>query len=192
MTNKEKYKQAFGTLHASREIILEDNMKNRKYSIGKIAVACLCAALVLGGTVTAFAYGEEILSRVFGWSNNMEIVQQTDGNGEVHVHTDDLTEPAQMEDGRLYFVVNGEHTDITDRIAGGKAYQYHYTDTEGNTHYWILGPVGDSVENYGYGEYIQDPSGEWIGGYSARVNILPDGSTVEWLDNAKAELHCPW
>ena len=35
----------------------------------------------------------------------------------VYVHTDDLTEPVSFENGRMYFIVNDEHIDITDQVS---------------------------------------------------------------------------
>ena len=42
-------------------------------------------------------------------------------------------------------------------------------------------------------EYIKDTNVLWVGGYSARVNIEPDGHTsAQWLETAKNDLNIPW
>ncbi|MDO5444634.1 MAG: hypothetical protein Q4F31_03320 [Eubacteriales bacterium] len=199
MTNKEKYKQAFGVLHAADTISLEKNKTAEKKVFNpasKLLPICICTALIIGMSITAFAYKEKI-SHIFGWGNNLEITSEVDEDGEVVsysiLHTDDLKEPVIFSDGRMLFVVNGESIDITDQISQSEPFRYEYTDDEGNTHYWFIGLNSDEPENYGYAEYIQDPEGMWIGGYSARVNIEADGSTsAQWLEKVKKELNIPW
>ena len=193
MTNKEKYKQAFGVLHASAQT-MEEIMEHKKakHLTGKVVGVCLCAVLLLGGAVTAYAYGEEIIRHISGWGGNMDYTRTLDQNGEYNdeilVRVDDLKEPVEITDGRMYLVVNGEHRDITDAILNNPPYRYSYQDPEGYTHTFIIGLTHETLDSYGYGEYIQDASGEIIAGYSARVNIEADGSTVDWLVAAKEEL----
>ena len=199
MTNKEKYKQAFSVLHASEHLDLEENM-NREKSFRpsrKLVSVCVCAAMILALGVTAYACGGEIIRRIFGWGNNFEITQELDEKGDgvttAVLHTENLTNPVVFSGGKLFFVVNGENIDITDQVSQTEAFRYEYTDDEGNTHFWFVGLNSEEKENYGYAEYIKDPSGEWAGGYSARVNIEEDGSTTAcWLEITKAELDIPW
>ena len=67
------------------------------------------------------------------------------------------------------------------------------TDDDGNEHLWLIGLNTDDVNNYGYAEYLKNADGLWIGGYSARVNILPDGtSEAKWLQLSKEEFQIPW
>ena len=181
MTDREKYRLAFGVLHASGKISLEAEM--RTFNFKKAAALCLAAVLICALAVTAYAYGASI----YGWGGNMEILANENEHFVV-VHTDDLKEPVVFEDGRMIFIVNGEHIDITDTVTYTEAYRYRYIDNDGYIHDWLIGLNGDELENYGYAEYISTKDGNWQGGYSARVN----GSTVPWLDNAKAEMDCPW
>lgn len=59
MTNKERYKQAFSSLHASRTISLEEsNMKNKKdlkFHLRPALAACLAAAAIVGCMGVAYA-----------------------------------------------------------------------------------------------------------------------------------------
>lgn len=199
MTNEEKYKQAFSVLHASGTISLEDNMNTEKSfrPSRKLVSLCVCSAMILALGLTAFANRTEIISHVFGWENNLEITQEADENGVITstsiLYTESLTEPVSFSHGKMLFVVNGENIDITDRISMNEPFRYEYTDDEGYTHYWFVGLNSDELDNYGYAEYIKDPAGEWAGGYSARVNIEPDGTTAaKWLEIGKAELDIPW
>lgn len=191
MTDKEKYKQAFGVLHASGVTITEDFMeKKSNKTIVRIVAVCLCAVLLTAGAVTVHAFEEEIIRCIKGWSNNMEIIEDRNGSS-IRVNTDELDSPISVEDGRAYFIVNDEHIDITDKMSETEPYCYDYEDADGNTHYWIVGPVGDGKQ-YGYGEFIQSPDGELLGGYSAGVNIEADGTVdSEWLRVGKEKLSIP-
>ena len=199
MTNKENYKQAFSVLHASDNISLEVHMNRKKVfkPARKLVSVCVCAALLCALIVTAYAYGGEFISRIYGWGSNFEIKQEIDENGETVstsiLHTESLNDPVEISDGRMIFIVNNEYIDITDQISETDAFQYEYVDEEGNTHFWLVGLNSDNIENFGYAEYIKDPSGTWAGGYSARVNTEADGSTsAQWLEKAKSEQTIPW
>ncbi len=84
-------------------------------------------------------------------------------NGEV-IGTGD---PAEVRDGRLYFIANGEDIDITDQCSMDTAYIYVMQDKTGTLHYIF---VGGRPDNWGYGcimkkpGNIKNPEGEWIGG----------------------------
>ena len=174
MNNREKYKKAFSVLHASEttdwEALMEQKAKKKH---GKTVMKLvLLAAVVCLMTVTASA---DSVRQLFGWGGNMEITQYDDGGAEVRIHTEKLTEPVEIRDGRMYFVVNGENMDITDQVSQTKAFTYQYVDNQGITHDWVVGLNSENIENYGYAEYLKTDT--WQGGYSARVNINSDGTT---------------
>ena len=74
-----------------------------------------------------------------------------------------------------------------------KAFRYDYTDTDGNTHVWLVGLVSDDTANYGYAEYIKRSDGTWLGGCSVGVSLDADGrSSALWLESAKQELNINW
>ncbi len=61
----------------------------------------------------------------------------------------------ELEDGRLYFVLNGERTDVTDLIDRETPYLYNGNDPEhGLTYYAIL---GGTPERYGWFQWIAVP-----------------------------------
>ena len=201
MTNREKYKQAFGVLHASGNYAWEAdrNMDKKKTfrPTKKLMAACVCAAVLICAGLSAYAYGGQVISRVFGWGDNFEMRTELNENGQAQtisiLHTDDLTEPVVFKDGKMVFIVNDEKIDITDQVSENKAYYYECDDAEGNTHVWLIGLNSAELQNYGYAEYVKDTDGRWLTGYSARVNIEADGtSSAEWLENAKKELNIPW
>ena len=189
MNNRDKYKKAFSVLHASEtndwEALMEQKTKKKS---GKTAVRLiLVAAVICLMTVTVSA---DSVRQLFGWGGNMRIDQYEDG-AEVRVYTENLTEPVEIRDGRMYFIVNGENIDITDQVSQSKAFTYQYVDNQGITHDWVVGLNSENIENYGYAEYLKTDT--WQGGYSARVNINSDGTTdAQWLESWKTENNCPW
>ena len=190
MNNRDKYKKAFSVLKASTQTDWEALMEQKtKKKTGKTAVRLiLVAAVICLMTVTVSA---DSVRQLFGWGGNMEITQYDDGGAEVRIHTEKLTEPVEIRDGRMYFVVNGENMDITDQVSQTKAFTYSYKDTAGIIHDWVVGLNGEGLESYGYAEYLKTDT--WHGGYSARVNINADGTTeAQWLEIWKAENNCPW
>ena len=190
MNNRDKYKKAFSVLKASTqtdwEAIMEQN--NQKKPRKNAVMLLLLAAVISLLTITVSANS---VRQLFGWGGNMRIDQYDDG-AEVRVYTENLTEPVEIRDGRMYFIVNGENIDITDQVSQSKAFTYQYVDNQGITHDWVVGLNSENIENYGYAEYLR--SGDvWQGGYDARVNINADGTTdARWLESWKTENNCPW
>ena len=188
MNNRDKYKRAFSALRASTEFdweaAMEQNKRKRGRTTGKLI---LLATVICLMTVTASA---DSVRQLFGWGGNLEINDYGD-NAEVCLHTDSLTEPVEIRDGRMYFVVNGENMDITEQVSQTEAFTYSYQDEQGVNHDWVVGLNGDGLETYGYAEYLRTDT--WQGGYSARVNINDDGTTnAQWLEIWKEENHCSW
>ena len=148
MNNRDKYKKAFSVLHASTQTDWEALMEQKtKKKYGKTTVRLiLIAAVVCLMTVTVSA---DSVRQLFGWGGNMEITQHDDG-AEVRIFTDNLTEPVEIRDGRMYFVVNGENMDITDQVSQTKAFTYQYVDEQSVTHMWVVGMNSEELENYGY------------------------------------------
>jgi len=71
--NKERYKRAFSVLRASSLIDLEAEMKHRPNYKKRLAIVCVCAALILALTVSAFAVGGDTLKRILGWDGHIEV-----------------------------------------------------------------------------------------------------------------------
>ncbi len=155
-----------------------------RHAAGKrILTLALAAALLLSLGLAAYSAGQAIR----GWGGNVEVrAEETEGGAEtiVYVHTDDLTEPVSFENGRMYFIVNDEHIDITDQVSETQPYLYQFTDEEGVLHDWIIGKNGPELEHYGYAEYLHPADGTWTRGYVARTN----NNAAPWLDRAKEEL----
>ncbi len=87
MTNKERYKQAFSTLHASQPILLEEtNMEktNKRFKMRPALAAGLAAALIVGCMGVAFAADvggiQETVRLWFGGSEVEAQVVKTSGD----------------------------------------------------------------------------------------------------------------
>lgn len=105
--------------------------------------------------------------------------------------------------GRLYFVANMEHIDITELISEEIPFTYIYMDSDGFTHYIAVGgsysPDPD-MNNVGYGEWIsyvknseQTKYGKgWMGGYADHYWDPETGEDRKWLQVAKDEMGIPW
>lgn len=61
----------------------------------------------------------------------------------------------ELEDGRLYFVLDGERTDITDLIDEETPYIYNGTDRETGMTYYII--LGGTPDHYGWFQWIAVP-----------------------------------
>lgn len=198
MSNKEKYQAAFSVLHASAQHSThKQQTENRPvFMVRRFAAVCAGVILMLAGGYGVYALGGQVVREVWGWGNNMRYTETTDSEtGEtekqVKVMTESLTDPVEIRDDRLYFIVNGEDIDITGLISETKAYEYEYTDEEGYVHYWLVGKNGSETAYYGYGEYIKGADGKWIGGYSARTNLDENGKGTEWLETGKERIGFP-
>lgn len=180
---------------APEKEIMQMNTHNNRKTILTLALA---ACLVMGLAVTAYAYGGEIVSQFFGWGNNLEVNTFVDENenvvSEAILYTEHLTEPIKIRNGKMFFIVNDENIDITEQISTEKAFQYEYKDADSITHFWLVGLLEEGVlEHYGYAEYLKNDNGDWLGGYTARINTESDGHTaVKWLELAKENNVIPW
>lgn len=101
--------------------------------------------------------------------------------------------PVLVEQGRMIFVANGEHWDITDLCSEEKAFVYVLLDDTGVHHYFIVGGTPDSP---GYQVFLQIPGKEmsgWICGGSAGVTTAgSDWLVRQWAHDGKEKVSHPW
>ena len=101
--------------------------------------------------------------------------------------------PAEVRNGRLYFIANGENIDITDECSAEKAFIYTIQDNSGFYHHII---IGGTPENWGYQIFIQNPKGDyggWVGGEGTN-HLDPDNDwdPYGWVLDAAEKLDIPW
>ena len=130
MNEHERYKRAFSVLRASATVDLEAEMKHRPNYKKSLAAVCVCAALLFALTVSAFAVGGDTLKRILGWDGHIEVHEYENEAGQTleSIHYG-LSEPVRIENGRMYFVANGEDEDITDIVTNGETYSYKISAT---------------------------------------------------------------
>ena len=99
------------------------------------------------------------------------------------------------ENGRIYFIGNGEHIDITDSIGRDEAYVYTYTHPERNSvHYLIAGGYADT---FGYAEIFSRDDGmkQWWG--CEGCDYMLDETNIDDFDSLSTQelvlkFYRPW
>lgn len=162
-----------------------------------VTAAAVLAMLLLISPQARAAVEGWVMKYVFPGSD-LTIYQQTDPQGNVTgiMATVDTEAPAfaQVVDGRLYFLGNGENLDITDEIAEDAPFFYTYVDNYGLTHAMAVGYSG-SIENYGIYEFIwEDVDGrrDWITGSGRNFLSSETEARYPWVDLVWQELNVPW
>lgn len=162
-----------------------------------VTAAAVLAMLLLISPQARAAVEGWVMKYVFSGSD-LTIYQQTDPQGNVTgiMATVDTEAPAfaQIVDGRLYFLGNGENLDITDEIAEDNPFFYTYVDNYGLTHAMAVGYSG-SIENYGIYEFIwEDVDGQrdWVTGSGRNFLSSETEARYPWVDLVWQELNVPW
>ena len=162
-----------------------------------VTAAAVLAMLLLISPQARAAVEGWVMKYVFPGSD-LTIYQQTDPQGNVTgiMATVDTEAPAfaQVVDGRLYFLGNGENLDITDEIAEDDPFFYTYVDNYGLTHAMAVGYSG-SIENYGIYEFIwEDVDGQrdWVTGSGRNFLSSETEARYPWVDLVWQELNVPW
>lgn len=162
-----------------------------------VTAAAVLAMLLLISPQARAAVEGWVMKYVFPGSD-LTIYQQTDPQGNVTgiMATVDTEAPAfaQVVDGRLYFLGNGENLDITDEIAEDDPFIYTYVDNYGLTHAMAVGYSG-SIENYGIYEFIwEDVDGQrdWVTGSGRNFLSSETEARYPWVDLVWQELNVPW
>ena len=133
--------------------------------------------------------------------SDITLIKELDENGNVLnvVGAVDTEAPAfaQLRDGRLYFLGNGENIDITDQITEEEPYYYSYVDDYGLTHYMAVGYSG-TIENYGIYEFIREVAeGQtdregWLTGTGRNFMDFKTEQRYPWVDIIWEDLGVPW
>lgn len=112
-----------------------------------LLAAGLAAALVL-------LVGAGFPSMVYRLANSTLRFEQTPNS--TSVAYEHGTSSMTAEDGRLFFVLDGERTDITDLIDADTPYIYDGSDPETGMTYYLI--MGGTPEHYGWLEWVKVPN----------------------------------
>lgn len=170
--------EAFVNQEGIKEAVL-GTVKKKRHTARKVIV--LAAALAACLALVGFTWGEQIIQLMSG---GQVIIGQTgigEGYGTV-IMSDGYDEEGNptviaLEEGRLWFVADGQHLDVTDWVDDETPYVHTAVDEEGNLHYWI---VGGTTEDYGWFEGVKLPDGS--GGGSGVPHSQTDLTQAEKLE----------
>lgn len=122
-----------------------------------------------------------------------------EANGDIlEVAIDDETDAhmfIETSDGSMYFSVDGQYIDITDKTSMETPYIYTYVDDAQVEHLLIIGGVPD---NFGVCEFYRDAADKaeswsgWIGGYSENYFDNQAEKAYPWVAAGWEELDIPW
>ena len=140
-------------------VLLQVKQKKKMKPKFKVLIAAAAAAIVLAGGATAAGF---ISKGAFTTATNMEYGYDI-GEDYVNEYIDfrNAVPPAELEDGRVYFTLDGAHTDITELIDRTTPYIYSYTNAETRQPIHIV--VGGEPENYAFVELVKVDGLGWQG-----------------------------
>lgn len=151
--------------------------------------------MVRKASVDPLPEGETLVEEFNLLDNTLVRRAVKDNNQQQHptyMYSVDIIDIFSSEDGRLYFIGNGEHEDITDIISEDKAYVYSYVHPERNKVHYII--AGGNADDFGYAELFtvyEARSSGCLHGYNCfnERNESDEFSAYKpWLSNAIEEL----
>ena len=135
-----------------------------------LKMALLAAALALVGVLCVAA---GLPGLVYQLANGILTFTQTSNSKIATVFSDVIM---NLEDGRVFSLLNDEHVDITDRISQDTPYIIDCSDPEaGLTHFVVM---GGTPEHYGWFEWIVTPDPFTYEEFSRPTFIIPIGGCV--------------
>jgi len=142
------------------EIQEENNVMNTKSSFNRTRRAVVIAAIIVlsFALLVGFTYGSQIIQLLGG--GRLEV-----GANYVKISTGFESDPAEVRDGQVYFVLDGADTDITSYCTKDTYYQYEQINDNGYRHVVLVGGAPDDL---GWAEFVWDESGKFVAGNSTR------------------------
>lgn len=167
----------------------KEDIMNKKHLLRRPVVLAAAVLLICALSVTALAYGGQITQLMCGAVIETVLDENGDNQSSVHWDTGNSVSPVETrDDGRVYFVLNGEEWDITGEFTYELPYIHEYTDALNQRHAFIVGGGKDAV---GWGEFIWDDTGLILGGSTSFGT--PGGSEdAPWFHAAMDILGLPW
>ena len=181
---------------ADTEKVLESVMgqvkaKKKAKPLFRVLVAAAAAVAVLAGAVTAGTVltgsYTTITGRQVEWEHDYD--EEGYGSGWTSTTTNDL-DVLTLRDGRFYFNINGDSTDITDLIDRTAPYIYTYTLPESEKPAYII--AGGTAEEYAVVDLVYTEDTGWFG--TGIMNGDPLYGLVDvWIyDEMQCYYGCYW
>jgi len=177
----ERQQQIRSTLSSRYDQKEDIMMKSR--STKRLATVLIAAALsLLLFTITAFAYGDQIIQLLGG--GRIEMGKTDDGKVYISLYSFE-EKSVELRDGRVYFILDGNDTDITSYCTEATYYAYEKFADNDIRHVFIVGGAPDDL---GWAEFIWNAEGDRLGSSTAYQEVLgEDGESEkpEWLKLAE-------
>lgn len=160
--------------HEENYIMTEKTISFRKHRVLVIVMVALLALSLAG-----FAYGNQIIKLLGGGG----IVRGQNENGDrfISMDTGFVSDPVRIEDGQIYFILDGSNANITNQCSDSSYYKYETTNNAG---YRSVVIIGGTADNIGMAEFIWDKNDEFIGNNAS----YKTEEEPQWLKSAKVEL----
>lgn len=168
-----------------RKMKKEDNVLNirthatRKPMTAIIAVVVMLSLLTFG---VAYAYGSQIIQLLGG--GRIESGKTSDCDDYISISTGFATDPVEVRDGQVYFILDGSNMNITSYCTESTFFMHEQIADTGYRHVVI---VGGAPDNLGWGEFIWDENGNFTGS-NATFHEDINGERPEWLKLAEETL----
>lgn len=174
---------------AVKEAVLHTVEKKRH---SRKSIVVLAAALAACLALVGFAWGEQMIQLISGGQvtigHGYGTVTMSDGYDEQGNPT-----VIALEEGRLWFVADGQRLDVTEQMDEDTPYVHTFLDDQGYLHYWI---VGGTTEDYGWFEGVKLPDGSGGGGgiMHSRRDLSQDELLAEpdWYTVGKEQVEEFW
>ena len=149
--------------------------------IKRISIVAVIAAVVI---LSGFTYGNQIIEQIkLLGGGRIESGKTSDGWDYISV-TQYKSSPAEVKDGKVYFILDGSNTDITSCCTEVTYYKYEKIADNGYRHVII---VGGPPDNLGWSEFIWDENGNFVAS-TAQFHEDENGEQPEWLKIAEGKL----
>lgn len=154
-------------------------MNEKTYSFKKHRVFIIAVVTLLALSLVGFSYGNQIIKLLGG--GNIEQGKSDNGDNFVSMDTGFVSDPVRIEDGKIYFILDGSNTNITNQCSESSYFKYETTNEAG---YRNVVVIGGTADNIGMAEFVWDENGEFKGS-NASYNTEEE---PEWLKLATKEL----
>lgn len=186
--------EAFVNREGIKKAVL-GTVKKKRHTARKAIV--LAAALGACLALVGFTWGEQIIQLMSGGQVTIGQTGLGGGYGTVTMSDgyDEEGNPTVIaqEEGRLWFVADGQRLEVTGRMDEETPYVHTRIDEQGYLHYWI---VGGTPEDYGWfeGVTLPDGSGGGSGIMHSRTDLAPEEKAMEpdWYLLGKEQVEELW
>lgn len=156
--------------------------------IGVAAAAAVTIILAVPASRSAVVSAADRIFAAFK-SNDGTAVTMLEEADETAAQVDysDEVEYAQLKDDRLYFVINDEWTDITDKCSNTDAFVYEINNDDGSREVIMVGGTPEEGK-FGWWSLTFDPEGNCIWNHGSIPEALCESGDPLWMQKvSKAE-----